>query len=60
MENGNRKNLRPHDTRKVMRGDVLVGGVMHNVLRQSMSTTEANRLLYAGGAVVALRLGLKL
>ena len=33
---------------------------MHNLLRQGMDVTEVKRLLYAGGAVVAWRLGLKL
>ena len=53
-------NLRAYDRRKVMRQVDLVDGVMHNLLKQKMNVTEVNRLLYAGGAVVALRLGLKL
>ena len=53
-------NLRAYDRRKVMKEVHLVDGVMHNLIRQDMSVTEVNRLLYAGGAVVALRLGLKL
>ena len=53
-------NLRAADKRKVAKEVRLVGGVMHNVLWQVMRVTEVNRLLYGGGAVVALRLGLKL
>ena len=53
-------NLRAFDRRKVMKEVELVDGLMHNLIFQGMSVTEVNRLLYAGGAVVALRLGLKL
>lgn len=53
-------NLRAVERKKVMAEVELVDGVMHNLLRQGMDCTEVNRLLYAGGAVVALRLGLKL
>ena len=53
-------NLRAYDRRKVMREVNLVDGVMHNMISQNMHVTDINRLLYAGGAVVALRLGLKL
>ena len=53
-------NLRAYDRRKVLKEVQLVDGVMHNVIRQDMNVTEVNRLLYAGGAVVAIRLGMKL
>ena len=53
-------NLRAYDRRKVMREVYLVDGVMHNVISENMTVTDVNRLLYAGGAVVALRLGMKL
>ena len=53
-------NLRAADKRKVAKEVRLVDGVMHNLLWQGMRVTEVNRLLYAGGAVVALRMGLKL
>ena len=53
-------NLRAVERKKVKAEVELVDGVMHNLLRQGMDVTEVNRLLYAGGAVVALRLGLKL
>ena len=53
-------NLRAVERKKVMAEVELVDGVMHNLLRQRLGVTEVNRLLYAGGAVVALRLGLKL
>ena len=33
---------------------------MRNVLRQNFNVNEVNRLLYADGPVVALRLGLEL
>ena len=36
----------------------LVEGVMHNFLVQGMNVTKVNRLLYTGGALVALCLGL--
>ena len=53
-------NLRAADKKKVAKEVSLVDGVMHNLLWQGMRVTEVNRLLYAGGAVVALRMGLKL
>ena len=53
-------NLRAADRRKVAKEVRLVDGVMHNLLWQGMGVARVNRLLYAGGAVVALRLGLKL
>ena len=53
-------NMRAVDRRKLMKEVELVDGVVHNLLWQGMGVTEVNRLLYAGGAVVALRLGLKL
>ena len=53
-------NLRAVDRKKLMKEVDLVDGVMHNLLWQGMGVTEVNRLLYAGGAVVALRLGMKL
>ena len=43
-----------------MRKVDLVDGVMHNEMRESMSVIEVNKLLYGGGAVIALRLRLKL
>ena len=53
-------NLRAADRRKVANEVRLVDGVMHNLLWKGMGVARVNRLLYAGGAVVALRLGLKL
>ena len=53
-------NLRAADKRKVTKEVRLVDGVMHNMLWQGMRVGEVNRLLYAGSAVVALRMGLKL
>ena len=53
-------NLRATDKRKVAKEVKLVDGVMHNLLWQGMRITEVNRLLYAGGAVVALQMGLNL
>ena len=53
-------NMRAVDRKKLMKEVELVEGVMHNLLSQGMGVTQVNRLLYAGGAVVALRLGLKL
>ena len=53
-------NLRAIDRKSLMKEVDLVDGVMHNLLWQGMLVGDVNRLLYAGGAVVALRLGLKL
>ena len=53
-------NMRAMDRKKVMREVGLVDGVMHNVVRKGMDVSEVNRLLYAGGIVVAMRLGLKI
>ena len=53
-------NLRAIDRRMIMKEVGMVDGVMHNLLRQDMNITDVNRLMYAGSAVVALRLGLKL
>ena len=53
-------NMRAVDRKKLMKEVTLVDGVMHNLLWQGMGVTQVNRLLYAGGVVVALRLGLKL
>ena len=53
-------NLRAVEWRRLMVEVDLVDGVMHNLVEQGMGVTQVNRLLYAGGAVVALRLGLKL
>ena len=53
-------NLRAVDRRKVMKEVQLVNGVMHNLLSHGMNVTQVNRLLYAGGAVVAMRLGMKM
>ena len=52
-------NLRATDRKKVMREVGLVEGLMHNLLWNGMGVTDVNRLLYAGGVVVAQRLGLK-
>ena len=52
-------NLRATDRRKVMKEVELVDGLMHNLISDEMDVTDVNRLLYAGGAVVAMRLGLK-
>ena len=53
-------NIKAVDRRKLMKEVDLVDGELHNLLRQGMGVTQVNRLLYAGGAVVTLRLGLKL
>ena len=53
-------NLRAVDRKRLMKEVDLVDGVMHNLLWRGMLVGDVNRLLYAGGAVVALRLGLKL
>ena len=53
-------NLRAVERKRLMAEVDLVEGVMHNLLVQGMNVTQVNRLLYAGGAVVAMRLGLKL
>ena len=53
-------NLRAVERKRLMVEVDLVEGVMHNLLVQGMNVTQVNRLLYAGGAVVAMRLGLKL
>lgn len=52
-------NLRAADRKKVMKEVEMVEGVMHNLVRDGMNVSEVNRLLYAGGVVVAMRLGLK-
>ena len=52
-------NMRAVPRKKLMREVEMVDGLMHNVLRVGMDVTEVNRLLYAGGIVVARRLGLK-
>ena len=52
--------LKTIDRRKVKVEMALVDGVMHNLVSDGMSLTRVNRLYYTGGAVVALRLGLKL
>ena len=54
------RNLRAVERKRIMAEVDLVDGVMHNLLVQGMNVTQVNRLLYAGSAVVALRLGLKL
>ena len=50
--------LKSVDRKKVMVEVEMVEGVMHNILSESMSVTDVNRLLYAGSYVVALRLDL--
>ena len=52
-------NMRAVERKKLMKEVELLEGVMHNLLWQGMGVTEVNRLLYAGGVVVAMRLGLK-
>jgi len=52
-------NMRAVERKKLMKEVELLEGVMHNLLWQGMEVTEVNRLLYAGGVVVAMRLGLK-
>ena len=53
-------NLRAVERKRLMVEVDLVEGVMHNLVERGMDVTQVNRLLYSGGAVVALRLGLKL
>ena len=52
-------NLRAAERKKVMKEVGLVEGLMHNLVWKGMGVTDVNRLLYAGGVVVAQRLGLK-
>ena len=52
--------LRAVDRKNVMKEVGLVDGLMHNLVWDGMSVTDVNRLLYAGGVVVARRLGLKI
>ena len=52
-------NMRAVERKKLSKEVELLEGVMHNLLWQGMGVTEVNRLLYAGGVVVAMRLGLK-
>ena len=54
------QNLQAMERRRLLVEVDLVDGVMHNLVEQGMDVTHVNRVLYAGGAVVALRLGLKL
>jgi len=51
-------NLRTVERKKVLKEVAMVDGVMHNVVWKGMNVTKVNRLLYAGGVVVAMRLGL--
>ena len=46
------------DRRKVKAEVDLIEGVIHNLVREGMSVTEVNRLLYAGSYMVADRLGM--
>ena len=48
------------ENRKVAKEVRLADGVIDNLLWQGMWVTQVNRLLYAGGAHVASRMGLKL
>jgi len=50
--------LKAHDGRKIAEEVKLVDGLMHNIIRDGMTVTDVNRLLYAGQSfVVASRLG---
>ena len=51
--------LRAVDRKRVRKEVEMVDGLMHNLVWDGMSVTDVNRLLYAGGVVVAQRLGLK-
>ena len=50
-------NLKALDRRKVMVEVKMVDGLLHNLVREGMSVTEVNRLLYVGAYMVAERLG---
>ena len=50
--------IKAQDRRKVMKEVRLVDGLLHNLIRDSKSATEMQRLLYAGSYVVADRMGL--
>ena len=50
-------NLKALDRRKVMVEVKMVDGLLHNLVREGMSVTEVNRLLYVGAYIVAERLG---
>ena len=50
-------NLKALDRRKVMVEVKMVDGLLHNLVREGMSATEVNRLLYVGAYIVAERLG---
>jgi len=50
--------LKAQDRRKIAEEVKLVDGLMHNIIRDGMTVTDVNRLLYAGQSfVVASRLG---
>ncbi|MEM7264394.1 MAG: reverse transcriptase domain-containing protein [Pseudomonadota bacterium] len=50
--------LKTQDGRRISQEVKLVNGLMHNLIRDGMTVTEVNRLLYAGSYVVAARLGM--
>ena len=50
-------NLKALDRRKVMVEVKMVDGLLHNLVREGMSVTEVNRLLYVGADMVADRVG---
>ena len=52
-------NMKAVPRKKLMKEQELVNGLMHNVVREGMTVTEVNRLLYVAPVVVAERLGLK-
>ena len=51
-------NLKKQDRRKVNKEVKIVDGLKHNPVKEGMSVTQINRLLYRGAYVVADRLGL--
>lgn len=50
--------LKAQDRRKVNKEVMIVEGLMHNLVKDGMSVSAVNRLLYVGSFVVADRLGL--
>lgn len=50
--------LKTQDRRKVNREVKIVDGLMHNLVKDRMSVSDINRLLYTGAYIVADRLGL--
>ena len=51
--------LKAQDRRKMKREVSVVKGQMHNIMKDGMSVSEINRLLYTRSYVVADRLGKK-